>query len=117
MAAVGITQFASGIGILLPFALAGLGILSTYVAAWFMATAMGIVMLFNLITLPVEFDASRRAKAVLSEMGFVGTSEEVAGVRQTLDAAGWTYVAAFITSMAYFLWHLMPLLSGGRRDD
>jgi uncharacterized protein len=117
MAAVGITQFASGLGILLPFALAGLGILSTYAAAWFMATAMGIVMLFNLVTLPVEFDASRRAKDVLSELGFVGTSEEIAGVRQTLDAAGWTYVAAFITSLAYFLMHALPLLTGGRRDE
>lgn len=117
MAAVGITQFASTLGLWLPLILAGIGLLSNYTAVWFMATAMGIVMLFNLITLPVEFDASRRAKAVLSEMGFVGTPEEVAGVRQTLDAAGWTYVAAFVTSLAYFLWHLMPLLTGGRRDE
>jgi Zn-dependent membrane protease YugP len=63
----------------------------------------------------VEFDASRRAKAVLGEMGFLGTDSEIAGVRKTLDAAAWTYVAAFITSFAYFLWHLLPMLFGGRR--
>ncbi len=74
-------------------------------------------MLFNLITLPVEFDASNRAKQILSGMGFVGSEEEMSGVRKTLDAAGWTYVAAFITSLAYLLWHLLPLLLGGRRDE
>jgi Zn-dependent membrane protease YugP len=49
-------------------------------------------------------------------MGFIGTEEEIRGVKQTLDAAGWTYVAAFVTSLAYLLWHLLPLLGGGRRD-
>ena len=72
---------------------------------------------FALATLPVEFDASARAKLVLADMGFIGRPEEMAGVRQTLDAAGWTYVAAFVTSLAYFLWHLLPLLTGGRRND
>jgi hypothetical protein len=33
------------------------------------------------------------------------------------DAAAWTYVAAFLTSLAYFLWHLLPLLPGGRRSE
>ena len=84
-------------------------------AAWILAISWGVIMLFNLITLPVEFDASRRAKSVLGEMGFLGTEGEIAGVRNTLDAAAWTYVAAFITSFAYFLWHLVPLLLGGRR--
>ena len=50
-------------------------------------------------------------------MGFIGTDEEMAGVRKTLDAAGWTYVAAFITTLAYFLYHLLPLILGGRRSD
>ncbi|HYR57600.1 MAG TPA: zinc metallopeptidase [Chthoniobacteraceae bacterium] len=82
-----------------------------------MTFAWGVIMLFNLITLPVEFDASNRAKQILAGMGFIGTEEEMRGVRKTLDAAGWTYVAAFITSLAYFLWYLLPLLFGGRRDD
>ena len=73
-------------------------------------------MLFNLVTLPVEFDASRRAKLVLAEFGFIAPGEEAMGVKKVLDAAAWTYVAAFITSLAYFIWHLLPLLTGGNRS-
>ena len=73
-------------------------------------------MLFNLATLPVEFDASRRAKAVLADFGFIAPGAEAIGVKKVLDAAAWTYVAAFITSLAYFLWHLLPLLMGGNRS-
>lgn len=116
MSAVGITTFASSIAYM-PLILAGIGLLHPYVAMWITAAAMGVIMLFNLVTLPVEFDASARAKLVLADMGFIGRPEEMAGVRQTLDAAGWTYVAAFVTSLAYFLWHLLPLLTGGRRND
>jgi len=65
-------------------------------------------MLFNLVTLPVEFDASRRAKAVLADFGFVAPGEEALGVKKVLDAAAWTYVAAFVTSLGYFLWYLLP---------
>ena len=99
---------------MLPFFGAFSGFL--YQALWATAIAWGVIMLFNLVTLSVEFDASNRAKEILNTMGFVGTEEEIRGVKQTLDAAGWTYVAAFITSLAYLLWHLLPLLTGGRRD-
>lgn len=116
MASVGITQFASQIVMWLPLLGLFTGIVSMHTAGWIMAAGWGVIMVFNLITLPVEFDASTRAKRVLGEMGFIGTDEEMAGVRKTLDAAAWTYVAAFITSLAYFLWHLLPLLMG-RRDD
>jgi Zn-dependent membrane protease YugP len=114
MAAVGATQIASQIVLWLPI----LGMFSglLYQALWVTAIAWGVIMLFNLVTLGVEFDASNRAKQILSNMGFIGTEEEIRGVRQTLDAAGWTYVAAFVTSLAYFLWHLLPLLTGGRRE-
>jgi len=114
MAAVGATQIASQIVWVLPFFGAFSGFL--YQALWATAIAWGVIMLFNLVTLSVEFDASNRAKEILNTMGFVGTEEEIRGVKQTLDAAGWTYVAAFITSLAYLLWHLLPLLTGGRRD-
>ena len=114
MAAVGATQLASQIVWVLPFLGAMSGLL--YQALWATAIAWGVIMLFNLITLSVEFDASDRAKQILNGMGFIGTEEEVRGVKQTLDAAGWTYVAAFITSLAYLLWHLLPLIGGGRRD-
>jgi Zn-dependent membrane protease YugP len=120
MAAVGATTFASQIVMFLP--LLGYFTSSFYsmsygMIGWIMAIAWGVIMLFNLVTLPVEFDASNRAKRILGEMGFIGTDEEMAGVRKTLDAAAWTYVAAFITSLAYFLYHLLPLLLGGRSRD
>jgi hypothetical protein len=52
------------------------------------------VVLFQLVTLPVEFDATRRAKAVLATSGIVSTQEEAKGVSKVLDAAAMTYVAA-----------------------
>jgi Zn-dependent membrane protease YugP len=80
-----------------------------------MAAAWGVIMLFNLVTLPVEFDASRRAKTLLAEMGFLRDLEEHAGVAKVLNAAALTYVAAFVTSLLYFLWYLLPLVAGQRR--
>jgi len=80
-----------------------------------MAIGWGVIMLFNLITLPVEFDASRRAGKALTATGLIQTQDEARGVESVLKAAAWTYVAAFITSLAYLLWHLLPLL-GGRRE-
>lgn len=116
MAAVGITNFASQIVMWLPLIGMFTGFLSGYTGAFLMALGWGVIMAFNLVTLPVEFDASRRAKQVLAQMGFIRAGEEATAVRKVLDAAAWTYVAAFITSLLYFLWHLLPLLLGGRRD-
>ncbi len=56
-------------------------------------------MVFQLITLPVEFDASRRAKIILQQMGMVQPGEEVVGVNKVLNAAALTYVAAFIATL------------------
>jgi Zn-dependent membrane protease YugP len=116
MTAIGAVNFVNPMVGFLPL-LGAIGFLPWRSVMFFMAIGMGVIMLFNLITLPVEFDASRRAKEILAGMGFIGTPEEVAGVRKTLDAAGWTYIAAFLTSLAYFLYYLLPLLLGGRRDD
>lgn len=117
MAAVGAAQFGNQIVTWLPLVGIFTGFLSQYTGMMCMAVGWGLIMLFNLVTLPVEFDASNRAKRVLAEMGFIGTDEEMAGVRKTLDAAGWTYVAAFITSLAYMLYYLLPLLMGGRNRN
>ena len=81
-----------------------------------MCIAWGVIMLFNLITLPVEFDASNRAKKLLIAMGFIRGPSEVAAVNQVLDAAALTYVAAFLTSLGYLIYFLLPLLTGNRRD-
>lgn len=115
MASVGLTSFASQIVLWLPLLGMFTGFLNTGVALILVASAWGILMLFNLVTLPVEFDASARARLVLRETGLIRTAEEDTAVAQVLRAAAWTYVAAFITSLAYFLLHLLPLL-GGRRE-
>ena len=76
----------------------------------------GLATLFALVTLPVEFNASKRAKRMLLKEGIV-TSEELPFVEKTLSAAAMTYVASLLTSLVYFLrfavWVLV--LFGGRR--
>jgi len=67
-----------------------------------------VLVVFQLVTLPVEFDASRRAKIILREMGIVQPGEEAAGVNSVLNAAALTYVAAFIAALGNLLW-LMSL--------
>jgi len=63
-----------------------------------------VLLVFQLITLPVEFDASRRAKIILQQMGIVRSGEETAGVNKVLNAAALTYVAAFIAALGNLLW-------------
>jgi hypothetical protein len=116
MASVGITTYASQVVMWLPLIGLFTGLIQPLVAAWILALSWGVIMAFNLVTLPVEFDASYRAKRVLSELGMIAPGEEAIGVNRVLSAAAWTYVAAFITSLVYFLWHLLPLLAG-RRDE
>jgi Zn-dependent membrane protease YugP len=65
-----------------------------------------VLIVFQLITLPVEFDASRRAKIILREMGIVQPGQEAAGVNKVLNAAALTYVAAFIAALGNLLWLL-----------
>lgn len=116
MAAVSVTTFANQIVLWLPLIGIFTGLIQPITGAALMAGAWGVIMLFNLVTLPVEFDASRRAKQILAGMGHVATPDQMGAVKKVLDAAAWTYVAAFITSLAYLIWHLLPLLTG-RRDE
>lgn len=67
----------------------------------------GAVVLFQLVTLPVEIDASRRAKAVLAQAGIVQTKEEAVGVSKVLDAAAWTYVAAAAAGILQLIYLIM----------
>ena len=77
----------------------------------------GLSTLFARVTLPVELDASRRAKKMLLAEGIL-TQEEIPYADKMLDAAAMTYVASLVTSLVYFLrfalWVLM-LFGGGRR--
>jgi Zn-dependent membrane protease YugP len=74
----------------------------------------GAVVLFQLVTLPVEFDASNRAKAVLASSGIVSTQEEAQGVSRVLGAAAMTYVAGALTAIATLVYYI--LLANRRRD-
>jgi Zn-dependent membrane protease YugP len=65
-----------------------------------------VLLVFQLITLPVEFDASRRAKIILQEMHIIQPGEEAVGVNKVLNAAALTYVAAFIAALGNLLWLL-----------
>ncbi|MCZ6671496.1 MAG: zinc metallopeptidase [Verrucomicrobia bacterium] len=70
---------------------------------WGLAIDLGIIIyalltLFHLVTLPVEFDATARAKRELDSLGIIA-ADEAPGVAATLNAAGWTYVAAFAGSL------------------
>ncbi len=118
MASVGATTFASQIVTWLPlFGLfTGLGGFHSQTYLTIMVAGWGTIMLFNLITLPVEFDASRRALQILPKMKFIAPGTESKAVDNVLRAAAWTYVAAFITSLLYLLWYLLPLLAGRRSD-
>ena len=73
----------------------------------------GLVAVFQLVTLPVEFNASSRALATLDGMDILGR-EELGGARQVLTAAALTYVAALIQSLAQLL-RLLLLVGGNRR--
>ena len=78
--------------------------------------AISVMTIFQLVTLPVEFDASRRAKVQLVNLGILGR-DEMPGVNETLDAAALTYVAAFVSSLGQLL-HLLLMLNGSsRRND
>lgn len=109
MAAVGITSTA---GMIIPFiGLGGGFLLGAKVALFLVAIAMGIVMLFQLITLPVEFDATARARRAVADMNLVAPGEETSGMNKVLNAAALTYVAAFIGVFAQFLYHAMQLMN------
>jgi Zn-dependent membrane protease YugP len=64
-----------------------------------------VLTVFQLVTLPVEFDASVRAKKQLVGLGIID-SDEIKGVNETLDAAAFTYVAAFVSSLGWLLYML-----------
>jgi Zn-dependent membrane protease YugP len=72
-----------------------------------------VLTVFQLITLPVEFDASKRAKEELVGLGILA-KDELPGVNQTLNAAAFTYVAAFIASLATLLYYILVLLNSRR---
>jgi hypothetical protein len=79
--------------------------------------AFSALVVFQLITLPVELDASRRAKAMLATNGIVWGGEESHGVKKVLDAAALTYVAATIGALAQLFYFLLQLGLFGRSSE
>ncbi len=73
--------------------------------------------LFALATLPVEFNASARAKRLLAQTGIIHTEEEMRGVNQVLNAAALTYVAALVTAVIQLLYYILLVGGLGRRRD
>ena len=81
------------------------------------ALMFSAVLLFQLVTLPVEFNASNRAKALVLQQGIIHPNE-IAGVNRVLNAAALTYVAAVVSTLLTLLYFLIRAgLLGGRSDD
>ena len=82
--------------------------------AWLGVFAFSAGAVFSIATLPVELNASKRARQLLQTNGMITTEEEQRGVNQVLNAAAWTYVAAIATSVLQLL-YFVSLVGGGRR--
>jgi len=107
MTVVPATMFASQ---LLPFVIFGGLFFNVFGLIILGILAYSVITLFQLITLPVEFNASNRAKQILQDSGLV-TRQEAVGVNKVLNAAALTYVAALISAIA----NLLMLLARARR--
>jgi hypothetical protein len=112
---------------LVPVTKIGSGLSWPILMVGFLLGSMGLVkigiilfsaaVLFQIVTLPVEFDASRRAVAIVGSQGIV-TPQELGGVKKVLTAAALTYVAAAISSIATLLYFMLRAgLLGGSRND
>jgi len=106
---------AAGFGSNVSFLLIILGaILQFGPLIWVGIGLFGCVVFFQLVNLPVEFNASARAKAQLVGLGIVN-QEEMVYVNRVLNAAAWTYVAATLQALLTLLYYIM-IFTGGSRD-
>jgi Zn-dependent membrane protease YugP len=107
---------AVNIGSYLGWILLLLGMLLNYPqVAWIGVGVFGMGALFAVTTLPVEFNASARGLQALSETGIIVTEEERRGVKNVLNAAALTYVAALVTAILQLLYYASMVLGMGRR--
>ncbi len=86
----------------------------SYAFVYIGIACFGLSLVFQLITLPVEFNASRRAVTAIEDTGIL-TGDELKGAKKTLGAAALTYVAAAAVSLMQLL--RLILIFGGRRSD
>lgn len=111
-AAVPLANFGSGAGVIL--------LILGLVIGWTGLIWLGIILFagvafFQIVNLPVEFNASSRAKDLLIRMGLAG-NDEMIYVRKVLNAAALTYVAATLQSILTVLYYVLRF-TGGRRDE
>lgn len=108
---------AAGIGTNLGYGVMALGL---FLHPWVIilgAAIFSLALLFQIVTLPVEFDASARAKQLVVEAGIIQPQERV-GMDRVLDAAALTYVAAAVSTLSVLLYYLFRAgVFGGSRDD
>ncbi len=114
-AIVPIVSFGSNIGIIL--FMIGLALQITGLT-WLGVLLFSGTALFSLVTLPVEFDASKRARKMLEDTGLVVSEQDRKGVDDMLSAAAWTYVAGLLTSLAQIFYYISIAgrASGSRRS-
>jgi len=112
-AAVGVANFGSGFGLIV--FMVGLG-MALAPLAWLGIALFGATVFFQLVNLPVEFDASNRAKAQLVALGIVPAADML-HVNRVLNAAAWTYVAGTLQSILTLLYYASYLTGGSSDSD
>ncbi len=117
-ALVPVTNFGSRFGLLIAFAGYFLAYLSNsdigfYIIVFGLAL-YGLVAVFQLATLPVEFNASKRALDIIESEGLL-VGDEFKGAKKVLSAAAMTYVAALATAVVNLLYYIFRLLGNSRR--
>lgn len=120
-AMVPVTNFGSRFGLIIAFVgyflayASNLGYFGEYIILFGLAL-YGLTAVFQLVTLPVEFNASARALRVIEDTGMLA-NEEYKGARKVLTAAAMTYVAALATAIANLLYYAFRLLGNSRRRN
>ena len=112
-AAVPVANFGGGISMIV--LIAGV-VMQSLPIIWLGIAAFSALVFFQLINLPVEFDASRRAKDQLAELGIVPRQDQ-AYVGSVLNAAAWTYVAGTLQSVLTLLYYVIHFGGGSSRDS
>jgi hypothetical protein len=95
--------------------LAAMGAAFGLSVTWAGILLFSLVVLFSLVTLPVEYDATHRAKAMLQGNGLVSV-EEYDGVNAVLSAAALTYVASLLQALAQLFYFVTLAMGAGRRN-